>query len=123
MTSCKARIICYAHDYGYTDCPDYYCLGYQCDHDPHSKGLCKAHLKSLPFGKFKQKAPDYALAKGKMENDVSVVKDEALCWLFPKPDIDDDGNLLIDNQEPLTDDYWQCDHPASYYNECDDCDD
>jgi len=115
---CSARICAYAHDYGFSDQPtlDYYTIGFQCQDVASTNGLCDSHsaCNKLPFGHFNKKVPDYALQDFTMENGDDIEKGEALCWAFPKPDIDDDCNLIHQDQKPLDDDYWCCENYDDY---------
>lgn len=107
---CNARVVTWAHDYGFTDEPtlDYYTIGYMCGKPASNGSCCKSHSSSLPFGRFSKSAPGYALLDGLMDDGSRIKKGDAMCWAFPEPDVDDDGNLLNNTQEPLDDNYWMC---------------
>ena len=114
MTSCSARVCTYAKAFGHSDW-ETGTVAYQCDKPVDKRSLCTACAgKGTPFGIFGKAVPDYAQCDGKMRDEDGYVSDavkegEALCWVVAEPDMDDDGNLIVEKQELLDDDYWMCD--------------
>jgi len=128
---CSARCCDWASEYGYGSY-DLGTIGYQCGTITKKGPLCGIHSRNgTPFGLFGKKAPEYAASNGKMVDGTTVESGEALCWIYKKPDVDDDGNIIHDKQQELDDNYWQCDDNDDcddddcYDDDCydDDCDD
>jgi hypothetical protein len=96
-------------------------VAYQCEKAASKGKFCAICARNgSPFGKIgasytwedgtSSTVPEYALKAGKMDDGTPVEKGEALCSVFANPLMDADGNMLVDDQEPLDDAYWQCDN-------------
>jgi len=107
-------------------------VAYQCEKAASKGKFCAICARNgSPFGKIGASyswedgtvatVPEYALKAGKMDDGTAVEKGEALCCVFANPLMDPDGNMLVDDQEPLDDEYWQCDNDGD--DEDDDGDD
>jgi len=120
MTSkCIAIRIAAATDYGHSDW-ETGTVAYQCEKNATQGkfcGICARHKGA--FGKIgfpytwddgtESTVPEYALKDGAMQDGTKVDKGDAMCSIFANPLMDEDGNMLVDDQQLLDDDYWQCD--------------
>ena len=120
MTSkCIAIRIAAATDYGHSDW-ETGTVAYQCEKNATQGkfcGICARHKGA--FGKIgfpytwddgtESTVPEYALKDGAMQDGTKVDKGDAMCSIFANPLMDEDGNMLVDDQQILDDEYWQCD--------------
>jgi hypothetical protein len=118
-SSCISVRLASASEYGHSEWSTG-TVAYQCEKTASKGKFCAICARNgSPFGKFgvvytwedgtESSVPEYALKAGKMEDGTAVEKGEALCCVFANPMMDADGNMLVDNQDPLDDAYWQCD--------------
>ena len=120
MTSkCIAIRIAAATEYGHSDW-ETGTVAYQCEKNATQGkfcGICAKHKGA--FGKIgcsyswedgtESTVPEYAIKDGTMEDGTKVGKGDAMCSIFANPLMDEDGNMLVDDQQILDDEYWQCD--------------
>ena len=133
MTSqktCIAIRLAAATDYGHSDW-ETGTVAYQCEKNATKGkfcGVCTKHKGS--FGKIgcsytwddgtESTVPEYALKDGTMEDGTKVGKGDALCCIFANPLMDEEGNMPVEKQDLLDDDYWQCDEDYEGEDEEDD---
>ena len=117
--TCIAIRLAAAIDYGHSDWKTG-TVAYQCEKNATKGkfcGICSKHKGS--FGKIgfsytwddgtESTVPEYAIKDGTMEDGTKVGKGDALCCIFANPLMDEEGNILVEKQDLLDDEYWQCD--------------
>ena len=117
--TCIAIRLAAATDYGHSDW-ETGTVAYQCEKNATKGSFCGVCAKHKgAFGKVGfpytwddgtvSTVPEYAIKDGTMEGGTKVGKGDALCCVFANPLMDEEGNMLVEKQDLLDDEYWQCD--------------